>query len=102
MKVTFVSNYINHHQIPISNVLFRELGKDYTFIQTEPMEEERIKRETQKRIKEEKAKIKAKKEQEKAAEEERKRIELDLAVNEFNKEIENLDEFGNRIVMLQA
>lgn len=42
MKVTFVSNYINHHQIPISNVLFRELGKNYTFIQTEKMEEERV------------------------------------------------------------
>lgn len=42
MKVTFVSNYINHHQIPLSNVLFRELGKDYTFIQTEKMEEERV------------------------------------------------------------
>ncbi len=42
MKVTFVSNYINHHQIPLSNVLFRQLGKDYTFIQTEKMEEERV------------------------------------------------------------
>ena len=42
MKVTFVSNYINHHQIPLSNVLYRELGRDYTFIQTEKMEEERV------------------------------------------------------------
>lgn len=42
MKVTFVSNYINHHQIPVSNVLYEQLGEDYTFIQTEPMEEERI------------------------------------------------------------
>lgn len=42
MKVTFVSNYINHHQIPVSNVLYEHLGSDYTFIQTEPMEEERI------------------------------------------------------------
>ncbi len=42
MKVTFVSNYINHHQIPLSNVLFRELETDYTFIQTEKMEEERV------------------------------------------------------------
>lgn len=42
MKVTFVSNYINHHQIPLSNVLFACLGKDYTFIQGEPMEEERV------------------------------------------------------------
>lgn len=43
MKVTFVSNYINHHQIPVSNVLYEHLGAEYTFIQTEPMEEERIK-----------------------------------------------------------
>lgn len=43
MKVTFVSNYINHHQIPVSDVLYEKLGNDYTFIQTEPMEEERIK-----------------------------------------------------------
>lgn len=43
MRVTFVSNYINHHQIPVSNVLYEHLGSEYTFIQTEPMEEERIK-----------------------------------------------------------
>lgn len=42
MKLTFVSNYINHHQIPLSNELYGKLGNDYTFIQTEPMEEERI------------------------------------------------------------
>lgn len=42
MRVTFVSNYINHHQIPISTVLFDKWGADYHFIQTEPMEEERI------------------------------------------------------------
>lgn len=42
MKVTFVSNYINHHQIPFSNAMYGHLGEEYTFIQTEPMEEERI------------------------------------------------------------
>lgn len=42
MKVTFVSNYINHHQIPVSNVLYEQLGAEYAFVQTEPMEEERI------------------------------------------------------------
>ncbi|MBE5847845.1 MAG: glycosyltransferase [Lachnospiraceae bacterium] len=41
MKLTFVSNYINHHQIPVSNALYDSLGADYTFVQTEPMEEER-------------------------------------------------------------
>lgn len=42
MKLTFVSNYINHHQIPVSNELYRLLGEDYTFIQTEPIEAERL------------------------------------------------------------
>ena len=43
MKICMISNFINHHQIPFSEALFEQLGKDYTFIQTEPMEEERIK-----------------------------------------------------------
>ena len=42
MKAVFISNYINHHQIPFSNALYEQLGDDYHFIQTEPMEEERI------------------------------------------------------------
>ena len=42
MKITMISNYINHHQIPFSNVLYEKIGDDYHFIQTEPMEEERI------------------------------------------------------------
>ena len=42
MTLTFVSNYINHHQIPVSNELYRLLGEDYAFIQTEPVEEERL------------------------------------------------------------
>lgn len=43
MQITFVSNYINHHQIPVSNELYKLAGGNYTFIQTEPMEEERVK-----------------------------------------------------------
>lgn len=42
MKVAFVSNYINHHQIPMSDALYAKLGDNYRFIQTEPMEEERV------------------------------------------------------------
>ena len=42
MKITMISNYINHHQIPFSNALYEKLGEGYHFIQTEPMEEERI------------------------------------------------------------
>ncbi len=41
MKITFVSNYINHHQIPMSEYLYEQLGDGYRFVQTEPMEEER-------------------------------------------------------------
>lgn len=43
MKTVFISNYINHHQIPFSDALYRRLGDDYHFIQTEAMEEERVK-----------------------------------------------------------
>ena len=42
MKVTFVSNYINHHQMPFCEAMVRELGEDFCFIQTQPMEEERV------------------------------------------------------------
>ena len=42
MTFTFVSNYINHHQIPLCEALSRVLGEDFTFIQTMPMEEERV------------------------------------------------------------
>ena len=42
MTITFISNYINHHQIPFSNALYELLGEDYHFIQTQPMEEERL------------------------------------------------------------
>ena len=43
MRIVFVSNYINHHQIPLSEELYRLTGGEYTFVQTEPMEEERVK-----------------------------------------------------------
>lgn len=42
MRVTFISNYINHHQIPFSNACYKLLGEDYHFIQTMPMEQERL------------------------------------------------------------
>lgn len=43
MKITFVSNYINHHQIPLSNELYNSIGEDYKFIQIYDMEEDRVK-----------------------------------------------------------
>lgn len=45
MRLVFVSNYINHHQMPVSlelDRLCRVAGGSYTFVQTEPMERERV------------------------------------------------------------
>ena len=42
MTVTFVSNYINHHQIPFCNAMYKALEGDFCFIQTQPMEDERV------------------------------------------------------------
>ena len=42
MKVVFVSNYLTHHQIPLSNELYKNLDGNYWFVSTRPMEEERI------------------------------------------------------------
>ena len=42
LSVVFVSNYINHHQIPFCNAMYGLLEGRFTFVQTEPMEEERV------------------------------------------------------------
>lgn len=42
MRITFVSNYINHHQIPFCDAMVRETDGGFAFVQTSPMEEERI------------------------------------------------------------
>lgn len=42
MTFIFVSNYINHHQIPLCEALYKRLGKGFVFIQTMPMEAERV------------------------------------------------------------
>lgn len=41
-KIVFVSNYLNHHQIPFCNAMYELLEGAFTFIQTEPMEQERV------------------------------------------------------------
>lgn len=43
MKVTFVSNYFNHHQKPLSDALYRLTDGNYTFVSTTSMREERKK-----------------------------------------------------------
>ncbi len=42
MKIVFISNYMNHHQLPIAKELFAMLGEQYVFIQMEPVDQERI------------------------------------------------------------
>ena len=45
MRITFVSNYINHHQIPFCEEMIKLCGEDneFVFIQTEQIEQDRIK-----------------------------------------------------------
>ena len=42
MTITFLSNYINHHQIPFCRALIKLLAEDFCFVQAMPMEQERI------------------------------------------------------------
>lgn len=42
IKFVFVSNYLNHHQIPFCNAMYAILKGSFVFIQTEAMEEERV------------------------------------------------------------
>lgn len=42
MKLTFFSNFINHHQIPLAEEWYKALGDDYTFVATEPIPQERL------------------------------------------------------------
>ena len=41
-RIAFVSNYINHHQIPFCNAMNELLEGGFIFVQTQPMEEERV------------------------------------------------------------
>ncbi|HOO79162.1 MAG TPA: glycosyltransferase family 4 protein [Lachnospiraceae bacterium] len=42
MQIVFVSNYINHHQLPMSKAIQEENVGEYWFIQTEEMDPERV------------------------------------------------------------
>lgn len=41
MEAVFLSNFYNHHQMPVSRALYHHLGGKYTFIATTPMDDER-------------------------------------------------------------
>jgi hypothetical protein len=43
MNLIFLSNYFNHHEKPLCEALYNTEGVDFLFIQTERMEEERVK-----------------------------------------------------------
>ena len=42
MKIVFISNYMSHHQKPFCEAMRQLLGGDFIFIETMPMEKERI------------------------------------------------------------
>mgnify|MGYP000066651230 FL=1 len=42
MKVVFISNFMNHHQLPFSREMKKLIGDNYHFIATEPIEQERL------------------------------------------------------------
>lgn len=42
MKIVFVSNYLNHHQIPFCQAMCKEEDMDFSFIQMEEMDSERV------------------------------------------------------------
>lgn len=42
MKITFFSNFLNHHQLPFCTEMYSIVGSDFKFVATEPVPEERI------------------------------------------------------------
>ncbi len=42
MKITFFSNFLNHHQLPFCQEMRKILGNDFVFVATEPVEKERL------------------------------------------------------------
>ena len=42
MKISFASNFINHHQLPFCDEMYRRLSEDFAFIECQPMDESRI------------------------------------------------------------
>ncbi len=42
MKLTFFSNFMNHHQLPLCRELYKKLGDDFSFVAFEPVPKDRI------------------------------------------------------------
>ncbi len=43
MKITFYSNFLNHHQTPLCDAMYSKLGDNFTFVSTEKMPESFLK-----------------------------------------------------------
>lgn len=43
MKIVFISNFMNHHQLPFCLELFKKMGSNFKFIATEKIPDDRIK-----------------------------------------------------------
>lgn len=41
MRITFISNFLNHHQIPLCEAFYSNLGEGFSFVQTKSMSNER-------------------------------------------------------------
>ncbi len=42
MKLTFYTNYLNHHQLPFCKEMFKLIGKDFSFVAHVPIRKERL------------------------------------------------------------
>lgn len=42
MKITFFSNFLNHHQLPFCKEMYEKIGNDFKFVATEPIPQERL------------------------------------------------------------
>ena len=42
MKITYVSNFMNHHQLPFSQGILSQDGAEYTFVALEAIPQERL------------------------------------------------------------
>lgn len=42
MKITFYSNFLNHHQLPFCKAMVNLIGEEFTFVATEPIATERL------------------------------------------------------------
>lgn len=43
MKIVFISNYLNHHQVPFCEAMYKRFGDNFSFVSTSQMREERRK-----------------------------------------------------------